>query len=179
MDVPTVVVPTARYVLRPWTDGDLPAVAEAATDPYIPTITSVPRPYSAAAGLAFIRKLADLHAAGTAVPLAIADRATDSVLGHVSLRLRDLDLGRASLGYWTLPSARGHGTAGEALAALTEWAFDTLPVSRAELYVEPWNAASKRVAERAGFVREGPLRSWQPMGGKRCDMEMFARIAER
>jgi RimJ/RimL family protein N-acetyltransferase len=176
VDAANQKIGTDRLVLRPWDDADLPAVAEAATDPYIASVTSVPSPYSELGGRRFLSALAALESSGAALPRAIADRRTGRALGHVSLRLRDLDLGRASLGYWVVPGARGRGVAAEALAALAGWGFAHLPLFRAELYIEPWNAASKRVAERVGFAREGLLRSWQPMGGARADMEMYAMI---
>jgi RimJ/RimL family protein N-acetyltransferase len=42
--------------------------------------------------------------------------------------------------------------------------------------VEPWNTASLRTAERAGFTREGLLRSWQRVGEQRRDMYTYARL---
>jgi RimJ/RimL family protein N-acetyltransferase len=45
------------------------------------------------------------------------------------------------------------------------------------LYVEPWNVASIRTAEGAGFQREGLLRSWQEVGGVRKDMYMYSHLA--
>ncbi|MCA2213515.1 GNAT family N-acetyltransferase [Jidongwangia harbinensis] len=175
-DLTTVAVYTERFVLRPWRADDLGELAEAAADRYITSITSVPAPFSTEGGHAFLRRMTELAAGGVAVPRAIADRATGVVVGHVSLRLRDLDLGRIGLGYWILPAARGRGAAAEAVSGFTGWAFDRLGAERAELCVEPWNEPSKRVALRAGFVREGLLRSFQVMGGQRCDVEMFARI---
>jgi RimJ/RimL family protein N-acetyltransferase len=75
-----------------------------------------------------------------------------------------------------LPPARGRGFAREAVAGFTEWAFERLDAWRAELCIEPWNEASKRVALATGFAREGLLRSYQTNGGRRCDVEMYARI---
>ncbi|HYZ52968.1 MAG TPA: GNAT family protein, partial [Streptosporangiaceae bacterium] len=60
--------------------------------------------------------------------------------------------------------------------ALAEWAHRELHVPRVELYVEPWNTASIRTAERAGFQREGLLRSWQELGGERKDMFMYSLL---
>jgi RimJ/RimL family protein N-acetyltransferase len=51
-----------------------------------------------------------------------------------------------------------------------------LQVPRLELYVEPWNTASVKTAERAEFQREGLLRSWQQVGGTRRDMYIYARL---
>lgn len=175
VDWATVEVATERFVLRPWRESDLDVLAEAATDPYITSITTVPATYTTEAGHAFLRRMTELSTGGVTVPRAIADRVTGTVVGHISLRLRDLDLGRVGLGYWVLPSARGRGVAREAVAGLTDWALNQLGSWRVELCVEPWNEPSKRVALSAGFVREGLLRSWQVMGGRRSDVEMFSR----
>ena len=62
-------------------------------------------------------------------------------------------------GYWVAGEARGRGVATEALRALCRWAVETLDVKRLELMTDPENIASQRVAEKAGFQREGLLRS--------------------
>ncbi|WP_405684047.1 GNAT family N-acetyltransferase [Streptomyces sp. NBC_01387] len=63
---------------------------------------------------------------------------------------------------------------GRGLAAVVHWAFGDLQIPRLELYVEPWNTASARTAERVGFRREGLLRSWQQVGEERRDRFMYA-----
>lgn len=47
---------------------------------------------------------------------------------------------------------------------LSDWGLALPGVHRLELYVEPWNEGSWRTAERAGYTREGLLRSWQQVG---------------
>lgn len=44
---------------------------------------------------------------------------------------------------------------------------------RLQLYIEPSNVGSWRTAERAGYVREGLLRSWEVVGNERRDMFMY------
>jgi RimJ/RimL family protein N-acetyltransferase len=44
---------------------------------------------------------------------------------------------------------------------LTSFAWTIPPLRRIELYVEPWNTGSIKTAERAGYEREGLLRSHQ------------------
>ena len=46
-----------------------------------------------------------------------------------------------------------------ALQALSRWAIEELGLGRVELVTDPDNIASQRVAEKAGFTREGVLRS--------------------
>ncbi|MGW0710727.1 GNAT family N-acetyltransferase [Streptomyces sp. NPDC002643] len=66
--------------------------------------------------------------------------------------------------------------ASHALTALTRFAWSIPELHRIELYIEPWNMASLRTAELAGFEREGLLRSHQEIGGKRVDMLVYAEI---
>ena len=77
-----------------------------------------------------------------------------------------------------MPSARGRGLAAAALTALTSFAWTIPGLHRIELYIEPWNAGSVKTAERAGFEREGLLRSHQEIGGRRRDMLLYATIRE-
>jgi [ribosomal protein S5]-alanine N-acetyltransferase len=79
---------------------------------------------------------------------------------------------------WRHPERRGRGIAGAALAALTSFAWTIRARHRIELYIEPWNAGSVKTAERAGYQREGLLRSHQEIGGRRRDMLLYAAISE-
>jgi RimJ/RimL family protein N-acetyltransferase len=45
-----------------------------------------------------------------------------------------------------------------------------------QLHIEPWNTASVRTAERAGYEREGLLRSYLEIGGQRRDMLVYAAV---
>ena len=51
-------------------------------------------------------------------------------------------------------------------------------MQRIELWIEPGNAPSLRVAEEAGFTREGLLRSFMVVAGQRRDMLMYSRVAD-
>ena len=68
--------------------------------------------------------------------------------------------------------------AAAALAALTSFAWTVPGLHRLELYVEPWNVASTRAAERAGYQREGLLRRYLEIGGRRVDMLLYALVDE-
>ncbi|WP_376773462.1 GNAT family N-acetyltransferase [Nonomuraea endophytica] len=73
-------------------------------------------------------------------------------------------------------SARGRGVAAQALRVVAVWALGDLHIPRLQLFVEPWNAASRRTAERVGFRREGLLRGWQQLGEERRDMIMYSML---
>ena len=78
------------------------------------------------------------------------------------------------LGYVIAPAARGRGVATQALRLLTEWGFEERGLLRLELMISAENAASKIVAERAGYVKEGVLRSVYVKEGLREDHELWS-----
>jgi len=158
------VLDAGGYVLRPWALADLAAVEEASGDDLIPLITTVPSPYSHEQGVAFVQRQWSRAATGAGYSFAIAEHGGRAV-GQLGLWLRNADEGRASLGYRVAGSARGRGAAAQALTAVAGWAIGLPGIDRLEAYVEPWNVASIRTAERARFRREGLLRSWRYIGG--------------
>ncbi|HEY6492786.1 MAG TPA: GNAT family N-acetyltransferase [Trebonia sp.] len=175
----SLIVPTLTagpFRLRPFTLADVDAVREAAGDPYIPLITTVPAAFTEDEGRRFIERQWNRAEHGTGYSFAIADANSDRAVGQVGLWLKDLDEGRASVGYWVIRSGRGRQAATSAVQALARWAHDELQIPRLQLCVEPWNTASVMTAEKAGFRREGLLRSWQEVGGTRRDMYMYARV---
>lgn len=170
------VIERAGIRLRPWVVGDLACVADATTDPFIPALTTVPGVFTTEAGLAFIRRQHGRLASGEGWAMVIADATTDLALGHIGLWLHQIWKGRAELGYWVAPSGRGRGAAGDALELLSDWAFAHIDVDRLSLFIEPWNEASIRTAERAGYVREAFLERWERVSGEPRNMFSYRRL---
>lgn len=63
----------------------------------------------------------------------------------------------AELAYWVRPEERGRGLAARGVQAVTAFAHARLGIARAWLEIDPTNAASLRVAERAGYTYEERL----------------------
>ena len=99
-----------------------------------------------------------------------------AILGGASVYDIDADERQASVGYWVAAHARGKGVATHAAKLLARWAFDALEIGRLQLTCGPDNAASQRVAERAGFTREALLRSHLPFKGGRRDTVVFGLL---
>ena len=106
--------------------------------------------------------------------LVIADRDTDAYLGEILLFSGEWQAGE--LAYVVAPFARGRGIATDALRLLSRWAFDQLGLERLQLKADPNNAASQRVAEKAGYQREGLLRSSFVVRGRRSDSALYSRL---
>jgi RimJ/RimL family protein N-acetyltransferase len=158
--------------LRPWREDDVPALVAALQDPEIPRWTRVPSPYTERDARWF---LATHRADRDEMSLAIVSAANgDELLGGIGFRLPRVRVGE--LGYWVAAGARGRGIATRAVNLLARWGFDELGLARVQILADPRNAASRHVAERAGFTSEGLLRSWDELKGERVDYLMFSLL---
>jgi RimJ/RimL family protein N-acetyltransferase len=83
---------------------------------------------------------------------------------------------QAEIGYVLSPAARGRGAATRTVRLLTDWAFEELGMERLALWIDVENSASERVAERAGYVREGVLRSFWFKEDVRADFGIWSRL---
>jgi [ribosomal protein S5]-alanine N-acetyltransferase len=61
----------------------------------------------------------------------------------------------AHIGYWIDQKYANRGLTTRAVIALTDFAFRELQLHRIEINLRPENAASRRVAEKAGYIFEG------------------------
>ena len=59
------------------------------------------------------------------------------------------------------------------------WALGPGGVARLQLWTEPENRASQGVAERSGYRREGVLRKYDEIGGRRVDSVNASRSCRR
>jgi RimJ/RimL family protein N-acetyltransferase len=157
-------------VLREWREDDVPAIVEACQDPAIlHWMPVIPRPYTVEDARAYVSGELGLG------PHQYAIDVDGRLAGSIGMRVNENDTGH--IGYWCAPSHRGQGIVPRALRRLCEYALDDLGLGRVELITDPDNASSQRVAEKAGFTREGVLRSHllHP-DGRRRDSVMFSLL---
>lgn len=95
---------------------------------------------------------------GTGVHLMMLDRASGTIVGSIGLFHADWEVRSVEIGYGVRGGERGKGYATEALGAVARWALTDGGIQRAWLTANTDNVASVRVAEKAGFHREGTLR---------------------
>lgn len=171
-----VQLTAADLLLRPWRETDAPAVRDALRDPAIAQWNPQGGgPIDDESALLWVRRRAD-WSAGDHASMAVTAGAGGVLLGSVSLH--HIHHGDASIGYWTVPAARGRGVAVRAVVRLTDWAFTEVGLHRVELCHAVANAASCRVADRAGYPAEGTLReSYRYGDGRRHDEHLHARLA--
>lgn len=170
------VIPVSDGVqLRPFAEGDVDMLQDLATDAYVPLISSLPARADRAEVLAYIERQHARLDTGAGFSFCVADLG-GVALGTAGLWLDGRAQGRATLGYAVVGAARGRGVAARALRALVGFAWTLDDLFRLELYIEPWNVASTHTAERVGFAYEGLLRSHQPIGDRRADMQLWSLV---
>ena len=177
---PPARLETERLVLRRPELADAPAVALAVAEsieelrPWMPWAQQVP---TLAEQEAHLRTASAAFDAGEDYPLYLFDRQTGLYLGGSGLHRFDVSVPRYETGYWVRTSRVGRGYACEAVAAITEMAFEVLGALRVEIRCSDANVRSWRVAERLGFQLEGVLRreARDPDGTVR-DTRVYAKV---
>ncbi len=130
-----------REWLSPW-EATLPHVPQEAQDKRLPTFVEMVRAHN--------REGRD----GRALSLIIWFRG--ELAGQISMGGIIYGAMRgAHIGYWVDQKFANLGVVTAAVEALSEYAFTELQLHRLEINLRPENAASRRVAEKAGYVLEG------------------------
>jgi [ribosomal protein S5]-alanine N-acetyltransferase len=101
----------------------------------------------------------DSEAIGTCLLFRLAEQSARAEIGYA--------LGRA---HW------GKGYVIEAMSALVERAFTDLSLHRLEAEINPRNAASAKVLERMGFLKEGLLRQRWRLKGETTDSALYGLL---
>lgn len=165
-------------VLRQFHEADIDDIVAAVNDPETHRFLSLlPLPYSRTHAEQWaLRQVPAAWSDGSGHHLAVADPATDRLLGAVGLGSSRLGGHATSLGYWVAPWARRHGVATDATRTLASWAF-AHGFGRIELTTDFANDVSQRVALAAGFTHEGVRRAAGPTrDGTWRDIVVWSRV---
>ncbi|GAA4509860.1 GNAT family N-acetyltransferase [Actinoallomurus oryzae] len=164
---------TERLVLRPPEENDAPDCF-AAVDQVVRRWMPWAQGYTLESARQWCTKDAFLDPQRQTSFAIVPDR-TGRFGGVIGISRADWDTGVAETGYWIGPADRRHGYVTEAVREVARYAFD-LGLHRLELLAATGNLASQRVAERAGFTREGVLRKARPTPAGRADMVLFSLL---
>ncbi|MEW9552105.1 GNAT family N-acetyltransferase [Nonomuraea sp. NPDC050783] len=157
--LPRAELRTPRLLLRAPEPADAADLAATGADPLTQASTGVPRGYGVEHALAFIEGAERMRVRGAGIAWSAVETLTGRFAVNVDLRDLDWTNRTAEVGYMTAPWARGNGYAGEAVLAVARWLFERQGFGRLQLRAAVDNPRSRRVAEKAGFTREGVARS--------------------
>ena len=172
-----------RVTIRPWRARDEDALVRRIDDPFVAAyLDQIPQPYTREDARAWVALADERWRAGTMAAFAVELEGADGAVGGVGVHFFEgLDAGAAEIGYWVAAEARGRGVATSATRLAAVWAFESHPeLVRLQLRADVENAASNRVAEKAGFTREGVLRAarWNARLGRRSDFALWSLLRD-
>jgi [ribosomal protein S5]-alanine N-acetyltransferase len=168
-----LTLPMPGAIVRAWHPADVSSLVEHANNRNVSRHLRdrFPHPYTREHGRGFL--------AGTAQqdPPSVWAIAVDGrAVGGIGLQLgQDVERVSAEIGYWLGEAFWGRGIATAALEAVTAPAFAMFDLARIFALPFATNAASIRVLEKAGYVREGHLRQSVIKDGVIQDQYVYAR----
>jgi RimJ/RimL family protein N-acetyltransferase len=165
--------------LRPWEPADVPEIAEACAEAEIARwLDLIPHPYTEDDARWYVDHCEQGWREGTNSNFAIVEVSSGRVVGSMGARHLEPEQGVIEVGYWVRADARGRGYAGRALRLISGWLLEEVGASRVQLRADSENLASRRVAEGAGYVEEGTLRSarFNARLGRRTDFVMYSLL---
>ena len=117
--------------------------------------------------------------ADRAYPFLIFREQDGALVGGITLaNVRRGIVQAGTVGYWTGEPYAGRGYMTAALRVLLPTLFGELSLHRVEAACIPGNAASVRVLEKCGFVREGLARRYLCINGVWQDHLLFGMLHE-
>jgi [ribosomal protein S5]-alanine N-acetyltransferase len=124
-----------------------------------------------------LRRYAEDQRADTSYAFFLFRKSDDALVGGLTLANIRRGVAQAgSLGYWIGEPFARRGLMTGALHGLVPFAFGSLRLHRLEAACIPSNAASIRLLEKIGFVREGYAREYLCINGLWQDHLLFARL---
>jgi len=166
--------------IRPYSVADASDVYAAVTEsigemsPWMPWCHSG---YSLHDAINWLMEQDEQRARGLAHEFAIVD-SEGRYLGGCGVNQIRREYRLANLGYWVRSSAAGQGVASRAVKLLAQWAMVNTDLIRVELVIAVANAASRRVAEKAGATSEGMQRNRLWLDGTAHDAMMYSIVRD-
>lgn len=164
-----------RSVVRSWQTADLASLVSHANNPRVAAHLRdrFPHPYTVEAGRAFLKSTRKAKP-----ETGFAIEVDGAAVGGIGFMLQqDIDRVSAEIGYWLGEPFWGRGILPEALIAVTSYAIEHHGLTRVFALPFAANAASCRVLEKAGYVREAHLRRSTIKHGEILDSLQYAFIA--
>ncbi len=179
IDRKKVELTDGTITLRPFRDSDAEEMYQAineSLEQLIAFMAWAHRGYSFKEYRTWVKRGQDEWNKGRAYEFVILDAKDGRVIGACGLNEVDKGNRRCNLGYWVRTSRTKRGVATAATRLLAKWGFDVLKLTRIEILIAVDNAASLRVAEKAGAKREGVLRNRIVVRDKTYDAAMHSLI---
>jgi RimJ/RimL family protein N-acetyltransferase len=160
-------------VLRELREGDRAVVVSTMRDPLVARWLNMPAEPGDRDFDALLRVARDGRASGDRIDYTVTEPGEDVSLGAVIASRRQRD--NYEIAYLASAEGRGRGLMTRAVRLLCDWLLEE-GVGRIELRTHPDNEASQKLAQRAGFRREGLERRSIWLHGERQDAIVWSLL---
>jgi RimJ/RimL family protein N-acetyltransferase len=181
MPAPDPQLSDGIVTLRPWREDDVDDLVTCldGEEEIAQWLDAVPQPYRETEARSWIEHSMSAWKDGTSAPFAVTDATTGELVGSVGFGwVGERDQRVGEVGYWMRRDVRDRGLTTRAVRLVSKWALTELGCERLQLRADERNLPSQRVAEKAGFTREGVLRSvhFNARQDRRVDFVMFSLL---
>lgn len=174
---PELTVVTPRLMVRPLTSDDAGDAVVVFDDRQTRRWMSLPEPYTEHDARMWCTWMAaERRTSGDGDHYGIVRRDDDKLVGLAWTKRTDWRARSTEISYAVAPTARGFGFTAETVDALAMDMILEHDFQRIELRVAAGNVASRRVAEKAGFVYEGLLRNAGIVESGRVDLGLWSLV---
>jgi ribosomal-protein-alanine N-acetyltransferase len=172
-------IKTERLLLRKMTDNDAPEILFLRSDEKVMKFIDRERPNSLQEALAYIQKVNSAIDNNECIMWAIALKDKPEIqIGNIGFWRMISQHFRSEIGYMLHPDFWGQGIMKEALLAAADYGFNKIKLHSIEAHINPDNAASGVVLEKAGFVREAYFKEDTFFRGKFIDTAIYSLLAK-
>lgn len=174
--IPFPELETARLLLRQLRDSDAPEVLFLRSDERVMRYIQRPPAQTIGEALEWIRRINQSVATGESCLWGLSLKPDERIIGTITLWNIEKEHYRAEIGYVLHPDYWGKRIMQEALTAVADFGFTNLNLHSIEGQVDPHNAASIRLMERNGFVREAYFRENFFFEGRFLDTAVYSLL---
>lgn len=169
-----IVLEAARFCLRPWAPGDEASLVQHANNDKVwrNLRNTFPNPYTWQEAQTWVQ-YANTFPDALNLAIDIAGQACGGIGLHFQ---QDIYRRSAEIGYWLGEAFWNQGIATAAVRLLSDYAFRQYDLCRLYAGVFPYNQASMRVLEKAGYSLEAVHRQAITKGNQTLDEHLYVLL---
>lgn len=173
---PFPVLKTQRLVLREVTSNDANEIFFLRSDAGLLTYLDKAPEKSVDETIAWIEMIKKNKEDNDGILWGIALKGSNIIIGSICYWRMQKQHYRAEIGYVLHPAHQGKGIMDEAMKAVLQYGFETMKLHSIEANVNPGNAASMKILERNGFVKEAYFKENYYYDGKFIDSAIYSLL---
>ncbi len=173
---PFPILTTQRLILRQINLGDANEIYFLRSDEEMLKYVGRPKAKSIQEAIEWIEMINNFIKNNEGVTWAITLKDNPLLIGNIGFWKLEKEHYRTQVGYVLHPDHHKKGIMDEALKAVLHYGFYTLKFHSIEANIDPANAASKRLLERNGFIREAYYKENYFFEGKFIDSAIYSLL---